>query len=547
MIAFACLPADVGFMDKNADHISIAVLGPFQVLNQTGDVMTPKGAKNQALLALLALSPSMSRPRRWLEDKLWSTFAPEQASANLRQALSKLRAALSPNQDILQTDRTTVRLSVQKVRVDLLDDILPIDERAELLQGLDVRDPEFEEWLRMERAELLAHISRAKPKPATGILINCQAITQNAGRERIMGEVLANQIGESISEQVRAWRQSSDSPELAEYLPSADIAVQAQLLPDDGGHSIFIKAVHQTSGRILYSKLQHVARLNDILETEQSIGKTIFEAADQIIGKLPQVLDGTLPETRATALSRLGLYRMFSFERAALREAYGLMTQAYEHDQNGVYLAWSGLIRTIQIMELSEENPEALREEAIALHYKALELGADNSLVRALAGKVRGTALADSAGFFELAEQAVDRNPANAIAWNSLAEAYMRLGKFDLALEASKRASHIASSSPFKHWWDTGRCLIAISCNKPDEAIEAGEAAIRSAPLSRPAHRHLLALYALKGDLIKAKAVADKLTKIEPGFTLDRLVNDANYPVRTLRGAGMLDPIRAIM
>ncbi|MFZ7091974.1 transcriptional regulator [Primorskyibacter sp. 2E233] len=527
--------------------VSISVFGPFQMIGAEGEVLTPKGAKNQALVALLAMSPGMSRSRRWIEDKLWSTFGAEQASANLRQALSKLRTALGNHSDVLQADRTTVSLRTSAVSVDMLDEVLPVDERVELLQGMDVRDPEFEEWLRMERAELDTRLSRAKPMPATGILINCQSISDGSEREKIMGEVLANQVGESIAEQIRAWRQAQNLPEQSDQMPAADVAVTAQLVTDESGHSIFVKAVHQSSGRILYSKLQHVDRLNDILETHETIGKTIFEAADQIIGKLPQVLETTRPETRATALSRLALYRMFSFERSALREAYGLMKQAYDHDQNGIYLAWTALIRTIQIVELAESDPEALREEAVDLHYKALEMGTDNALIQALAGKIRGTALRDGAGFFELAQRAVERNPANAIAWNSMAEAHLFAGNHEAALAASQRASFIASTSPFKHWWDTGRCLIAIACNKPEVAIEAGEAATRSAPLSRPAHRQLLALYALQGDLAKAQAVADKLTKIEPGFSLDRLVNDGSYPVTTLRNNGMLEPIRALL
>ena len=90
-------------------------------------------------------------------------------------------------------------------------------------------------------------------------------------------------------------------------------------------------------------------------------------------------------------------------------------------------------------------------------------------------------------------------------------------------------------------------CIIAIACNRAQEAIEAGEAAARSAPLSRPAHRHLLALYALDGQLDKAQATAVKLAKIEPGFTLDQIVNDESYPVRTLRRNGLLEPIRALL
>ena len=42
------------------------------------------------------------------------------------------------------------------------------------------------------------------------------------------------------------------------------------------------------------------------------------------------------------------------------------MQQAYKLDENSIYLAWSGMIRVIQVMELLETDAEGLREEAIA-------------------------------------------------------------------------------------------------------------------------------------------------------------------------------------
>lgn len=535
-------------MSETALPIRISVLGPLHAEGGNGSVLTPKGAKNQALLALLALAPEMTRPRRWLEDKLWSQFGPEQASANLRQALSKLRGALGPFADILQADRASVALDRARVRVDLIEDGPPLDARVELLEGLDARDPEFEEWLRMERADLQARIARAAPREAKGILISCSTASHGAttGESDLMAEILANQIGENIGEQIRAWRQAND-PDFPAELPPADLSVTCDILASEGGHTVFVKGIHLPSGRILYSKLQKVRHLEDVLTSEQQVAKLVFEAADCIIGKLPQVLDSARPESRATALSRLSMYRMFSFERDALREAYTLLRQAHELDGNGIYLAWSSMVRMIQLMELLEDDRDALREEAIALNYRAIEDSEDNPLVHALISKVRGTAQRDAYGAFDLAETAVDRNPASAFAWKSLAEAHMMKGDLAAAFDASARGRAIARNSPFRQWWDMGHCIIAIACNRAQEAIEAGEAAARSAPLSRPAHRHLLALYALDGQLDKAQATAVKLAKIEPGFTLDQIVNDESYPVRTLRRNGLLEPIRALL
>lgn len=530
-------------MKDSADRIRISVLGTFRVETENGADITPKGAKNQALVAILALSPDMSRPRRWLEDRLWSTFASEQAGANLRQALSKLKSLLGG--EIVLSDRAAVSLNPGRVTVDLHDAVLPEDPRTELLQGMDVRDPEFEDWLRMERAELARLVKQATPGAARGILIGVRSEAERPGRDPMLGEILANQIGENIGEQVRAWRQAEEGT--SAEATATDVNVITQVVPDSSGHTIFIKALHQSSGRILYSKLLHLDRIEDILESREIVAKTVFEAADHVIGKIPLVLDSNRAEARATSLARLGLYRMFSFETDSLREAWGLMNQAYQHDENGIYLAWGSLIRLTQMMEMAEADEAALMEEAVDLHHRALEMNADNPLVHAIVSKVRGTALGDPVGVYEEAQLALDRNRSSAFGWKAMAEAYMLAGRMDEAFDTSAKACRIAAGSPFKHWWDTGHCVIAVACNRPDEAIAAGEAAARAAPLSRPALRHLLALYALRGQLDKAYEIANKLAKIEPGFSLDRIVNDATYPVRTLRNKGMLDPIRALL
>jgi len=526
----------------------IDVLGPFRATSPSGTDRTPKGAKNQALLAMLALSPGMSRPRRWIEDKLWSTFGPEQASANLRQALSKVRSSLGDDSVILEADRLSVSLAESRIRVDLLEEVVPSDDRTELLEGLDVRDPEFEDWLRQERAALQSKVARATPSESRGVLINCRAeASETTPHGQIIGEVLANQIGENIAEQVHAWRQS-DPDDIGSSSPAeSDVVITSQIVPNGDRIALFVKAMHTPSARILYSKLQHIEHPSDVLSDEVYISRMVFEAADQVLGKLPHVLAKDRPEARSTALSRLGLYRMFSFDQDALREAYGLMDQAFRHDANAIYLAWCSLIRMTQMMELSEADQSGLLDETMELYRRAIEMGSDNGLVQAVVSKVRATALGDTAGVIDMARTAVERNPASAFALKSLSEGYMLAGELDKAFETSARACQIARTSPFKHYWDTGHCVVAIAANRPMEAIEAGEAAVRAAPLSRPAHRHLLALYALQGRLDKAQAVAEKLAKIEPGFTLDRLVNDDTYPVRTLRNKGLLEPIRSLL
>ncbi len=73
---------------------------------------------------------------------------------------------------------------------------------------------------------------------------------------------------------------------------------------------------------------------------------------------------------------------MFSFETGALREADSLLSQAHDVDSNGIYLGWRSLVRMIQLIELHDSNPQALREEARSLNQRAIEESFDNSRCR---------------------------------------------------------------------------------------------------------------------------------------------------------------------
>ncbi|MDU8912429.1 transcriptional regulator [Aestuariicoccus sp. MJ-SS9] len=533
-------------MKKDEGHLRITLVGPLQVTAADGANLTPVGAKNQGLLALLVLSPGMSRPRRWLEDKLWSTFAPEQASANLRQALSKLRTMLGAHSGCILADRTTISLVPAQLDVDVLSADLKIEGSRDLLEGLDVRDPEFEDWLREERARLQTRLDAARPSQPKGLLMRCRTQVHTGGMASLIGDVLTDRIGENIAEQVRAWRQAG-LPLDAGDNDRGDLEICCDLVENEGSSFVYIKIVHLPSARVLHSMQESLDSPAEVLTPSVRVASIVFEAADRALSKLPLAVETTRPEARATALSRLAMYRMFSFEPEALREADSLLSQAHDIDGNGIYTAWRCLIRNIQMIELLEKDIDAVSDELHEMNHKALEQGADNALVQALIGQVRVMALGDAAGAMDLAKQSVERNPSGGFGWLSLAVATNLAGEHDKALEHSDRARQIARHSPFRHWWDLYHCIVAVACNRPGIAIEAGEAAARAAPAFRPAHRHLLALYALDRQYDKAKATADKLAKIEPGFSIDRILHDDSYPVRTLRNKGLLEPIRGLL
>ena len=141
--------------------------GPLELRDTDGNDLTPRARKAQGLLALLGTSPGLRRSRSWLQDKLWSDRGPEQGAASLRQCLTEIRRSLRDHVDCLVTETGWVGLDPGRVEVQMAAPAQPQGARGEFLEGLDVRDPEFEHWLRDQRS---AYEDARVPKASVQVL-----------------------------------------------------------------------------------------------------------------------------------------------------------------------------------------------------------------------------------------------------------------------------------------------------------------------------------------------------------------------------------------
>jgi len=138
-------------LDKSSGiRIRISMRGPFRIEDANGAEITPQLRKSRGLIALLATSENHYRTRAWIQNKLWSDRAPEQAASSLRQSLADIRRHLGDLRDIVIADRTGVALNPDAV--ELIDMPNGTDTTARLFEGLGIRDTAFEGWLAELRA-----------------------------------------------------------------------------------------------------------------------------------------------------------------------------------------------------------------------------------------------------------------------------------------------------------------------------------------------------------------------------------------------------------
>jgi len=162
----------------------LTLLGGFQARLGSGPALTLPTKKAQALLAYLAVRPGQAHPRDKLAALLWGNTSDAHARDSLRHTLAALRKALPAR--TLVTEGAPVALNPGAVQVDVatfeqgvgtgtpeaLERAVSV-YRGDLLEGLAVSEPGFEEWLLAERerlrelalealARLLAHQTKAE-------------------------------------------------------------------------------------------------------------------------------------------------------------------------------------------------------------------------------------------------------------------------------------------------------------------------------------------------------------------------------------------------
>jgi DNA-binding SARP family transcriptional activator len=168
--------------------LNLSLLGGFQLLDADGRAVAFPTKKTRGLMAYLALPLGQSHPRDKLAALLWGDMQAPQARAGLRQAVYAIRKAAG--EDCMRIDGETLALNPAALTVDAQlferavgEGTPELLERAatlyqgDLLAGLSLQEPPFEEWLLAERerlrelalealARLLAHQRRAGSREA---------------------------------------------------------------------------------------------------------------------------------------------------------------------------------------------------------------------------------------------------------------------------------------------------------------------------------------------------------------------------------------------
>jgi len=157
------------------DRIDVCVLGRFRLFDsRTGQEIQFRSRKALALLCCFAVASDRTLTRERAMELLWGSRGEEQARASLRQVLHEIRSSPVGDIDAIEIGRHHLAARPGGLRTDVdemialarANDLAALAHRMadcaeRLFEGLDGIDPEFDDWLRVERERQLLRLNQA--------------------------------------------------------------------------------------------------------------------------------------------------------------------------------------------------------------------------------------------------------------------------------------------------------------------------------------------------------------------------------------------------
>ncbi len=528
-----------------AGAVRIVMRGPFAIIDRDGSDRTPSAHKERALVALLAVAPERKRSRLWLADKLWSDRDTEQAATSLRRALSNLRTTLGADSGILHTDRTNVWLG-RDVVADLRPDLIA---QSEILEDVNVRDPEFENWLRDLRqmhdaASEAPQVFVPAPRPvrngATRVVI-CR-VARPEGPEQ---EFLANLLTDGLSSRfnalgdatVRVFDGDRTRPDDDDD-QDASIRIEVESVTAGGEWLVHLRALANRNRQFLWSgRLRVPLDMGRIFGSAEVAG-FVSRATTGIIGSFDTHCGG---ERDPFISLQRAARRLFTGRPSDIQQAQGELAGIPLGDRSGIVLAWRGYGKLTEALELGAMDSDTVGE-AIELVEDAVARSGENPLVLSLAAQVQMKLGADHELGAYLARRSCDKNDQDPYALHALSQARFFGGNHARSHDLAERARAAADGLPNAHVWDMLLALSKLGFGDIDGAMELCKAAHLKSASYRPAMRYLVALSLIRGDASNASRHALALARVETGFAPGTLLRPG-YPIETLRLAGLFDDL----
>jgi len=516
------------------------------------------GVKHRAMFALLVTAPMGKRTRTFLQDMLWSESCFDSGRQSLRRALSDVKKVLGPlYSDLISTNNSEVSLDLSRVTL--------IDARGqgEFLEGMDIREDRFNEWLQGIRANpdaiySLCHQTRQPPARSMVPLITVLPFQLVFGdrRQRATGDWLAEEIGRSLSR--------SNLLSVISHLSSREFSRQHVVLDDirksfnvdyciagsirvHGDKLVLDSDLCDTeTGRIMFTR-RFEGSFSDFTELNERMTEDVVKSVGRAIA------DDSVERTRNRRLADIDDHRLLiaavghmrqpnfsSFQRARVlfeEAAHRLPTSAEVH-------AWLGKWFILNVFNGWSNNRAIDTQRALDSTARALDLEPDNSFCITMDGFAHNNLLRRPDIALERYTEALALNPNEALSWLLKGALHSFTDESATAVRHVEKARELSPLDPFKYYYDSLSASAHFADGNYQRGLELAESSYQSNSRHTSTLRIRVALLQRLKRQEEAREAGKELLRHQPDFTVSDYL--ARHPAAGFTiGHEMADALRS--
>ncbi|WP_426530440.1 adenylate/guanylate cyclase domain-containing protein [Bradyrhizobium sp. McL0615] len=284
----------------------------------------------------------------------------------------------------------------------------------------------------------------------------------------------------------------------------------------------------------------------------------VFALQDEVTAAVVSVIQPKLLQAEIAIATRRRSENLSSYEfylramqqsyltsREGVAETLRLAHRALELDPRfGVVAALAGVCHMRNVTLGYADDPQLERKEAVRLLQLALSVDDSDPDTLVWASTISAWMVGDHEGAIEMANRAVALNPNSSLAWGNRGWIYKIAGLSDEAVRSFEHAIRMSPIEPLLHRAFFGMATAFIELRRFDEAIVAGEKALRQTPSYSPAYRCLASAFAHLGRDTEAGQAVGRLLELDPDFTISAFIArggqaNAKLYIEGLRKAGV--------
>jgi len=290
--------------------------------------------------------------------------------------------------------------------------------------------------------------------------------------------------------------------------------------------SVWAELCDAVTGHVVTARSLRAALADLTAPGAAAVAELAAQLCDAVVQhQLARVRHLPLPSLEAYALALAGVTLMHRFSVDDFARAEGCLDALAERvPRHAMPYAWLARWHVFRVVQGWSPDPDRDRARARDLSQRALDIDPDSSLALTVAGSVKVSLFRDLDGAARLYDDALRRNPSEALAWLLLGTVHTFKGDGEAAMRHADEASRLSPLDPMRFYFDSHAAAAAVTAQQYDKAVALAERSIKANRMYQTTWRSLAIAQAMAGRVGEARTTVQHLLALEPGLTADKFL-----------------------